>query len=65
MFARETNLRQFAPFAFLSIVLFVMFSGQATRAQVLYGSITGTVTDTSGAVVPNPATKLQKSCHRL
>jgi len=53
MFARETNLQQFAPFAFLSIVLFVMFSGQATRAQVLYGSITGTVTDTSGAVVPN------------
>ena len=38
----------------MAVVLLIMFLGvKSTDAQVLYGSITGTVTDKSGAVVPN------------
>jgi Carboxypeptidase regulatory-like domain/TonB dependent receptor len=35
--------------AFLALIL----AGSTTHAQILYGSLTGTVTDTSGAVIPN------------
>jgi hypothetical protein len=40
---------------FLSVLFAMIFllAGGAARAQVLYGSITGTVTDASGAVAPN------------
>jgi hypothetical protein len=34
-------------------LLFCLLAGSTTQAQVLYGSITGTVTDASGAIVPN------------
>jgi hypothetical protein len=34
-------------------MLAMLITGTAARAQVLYGSITGTVTDKTGAVVPN------------
>jgi len=37
-------------------VLLALFIGPApARAQVLYGSLTGTVTDSAGAVIPNAA----------
>ncbi len=35
------------------ILLAFMLGSESAKAQVLYGSITGTVTDQSGAVVPN------------
>ena len=35
------------------ILLAFMLGSESANAQVLYGSITGTVTDQSGAVVPN------------
>ncbi len=39
-----------------ALALVVLFLGSSTaNAQVLYGSLTGTVTDTTGAVVPNVA----------
>jgi Carboxypeptidase regulatory-like domain len=38
---------------FLSLLLCVMFLTVPASAQVLYGSLVGTVTDPSGAVVPN------------
>ncbi|MGA2728192.1 MAG: carboxypeptidase-like regulatory domain-containing protein [Terracidiphilus sp.] len=35
------------------LLLAFMLGSNSAKAQVLYGSITGTVTDQSGAVVPN------------
>ena len=43
-----------AAFAFL----FLLFTQSSAHAQVLYGSIAGTVSDSSGAVVPNAAITL-------
>jgi hypothetical protein len=41
------------PIAIICFLLITILGAGAALAQVLYGSITGTVTDTSGAVVPN------------
>src|SRR3982751_1545819 len=38
--------------AFSLLLLLLTLEAPATRAQVLYGSIVGTITDPSGAVVP-------------
>jgi hypothetical protein len=52
----RTNRRQFAAVAFLgSLLLFT--AAVPSRAQALYGSIVGVVTDTSGAVVPGTTVK--------
>jgi hypothetical protein len=42
---------------FLLLLLSLMPGAPALRAQVLYGSIVGTVTDQSGAVIPNAQIK--------
>ena len=39
--------------AYTLLIAFVLFAATAASAQVLYGSLTGTVTDITGAVVPN------------
>ncbi|MGB0066054.1 MAG: TonB-dependent receptor, partial [Terracidiphilus sp.] len=39
----------------VTALLAILFAGSIARAQVLYGSITGTVSDKTGAVVPNAA----------
>lgn len=41
--------------AILSVAGMLLFAAAVTRAQTVTGSITGTVTDSSGAVVPNAA----------
>ena len=49
------------PFSLLLLVSLLgagLFSATPARAQVLYGSITGTVTDQTGAVIPNVPTVL-------
>ena len=54
MFARKTNTRRSAPIAIAIIALFALAGATtAVRAQVLYGTLTGTVTDVSGAVIAN------------
>jgi len=53
MFARRTNARRMMPVAIVTVILVVIIGAQnVARAQALYGSITGTVTDQSGRVVP-------------
>ncbi len=39
----------------ITVLLATLCAGSAARAQVLYGSITGTITDKTGAVVPDAA----------
>ena len=52
MFARKTNHRQVVPFVIVTAILIaILGSHNVARAQALYGSITGTVTDQSGAAV--------------
>ena len=43
-----------------AVVMFLvlLFAAGGASAQVLYGSITGTVTDKSGAVIPNFAVSI-------
>jgi hypothetical protein len=45
------NLKRLTPL--LALVAFFLASHSALRAQGLYGSLVGTVTDPSGAIVPN------------
>ena len=40
------------------VLLCLVFAGAAARAQVLYGTLTGTIADKSGAVVPKAAVTL-------
>ncbi len=52
--------------ATLSFCVFVMFNPGAARAQSIAGSISGIVTDPSGAVIPNAtvrATALSTNLH--
>ncbi len=47
----------------VALVLFLLFCGglllpQMAVAQVLYGSLTGTVTDPTGAAIPNAAVEV-------
>jgi len=43
----------------MAVLLLALFIGSSTaNAQILYGSITGTVSDTVGAVVPRVAVML-------
>jgi len=51
----RTHCRQVAAIAFLG--LFFFHAGAHLRAQALYGSIVGVVTDASGAVVPSATVK--------
>ncbi len=58
MSGRPKSYFRFQPcavrFLSLTLALLAMFvMGTAARAQVLYGSITGSVTDKTGAVIPN------------
>ena len=46
-------IRSFRSAAFLLVTALVLMSGRAGLAQAVYGSIYGTVTDTTGAVIPN------------
>src|SRR6185437_3544288 len=48
-------MQKLAAFSLLAVLLALGIP--AARAQVLYGSIVGTVTDPSGAVVPNADVK--------
>lgn len=41
------------PSRFLCSLVLLLVSAFSSPAQVLYGSLTGTVTDASGAAVPN------------
>src|SRR5579871_4408305 len=50
------NLRRVAGIAFLGL-LAIFTAGSRLRAQALYGSIVGVVTDSSGAVVPGATVK--------
>ena len=43
--------------AFLGLI-FIAFSGRPAEAQVLFGSIVGNVTDSSGAAVPDATVKV-------
>ena len=53
MFARRTNSYWTVPVALLIASLFAMLlAATVARAQVLYGTLTGTVTDASGAILP-------------
>src|SRR5271170_5925712 len=52
---RYTNVRCWEVFAAL---LLLALSGQPARAQVLFGSLVGNVSDPSGASVPGAAVKL-------
>lgn len=51
------RLRFFAAYAITTaaIAAFVIFSAPPARAQVLYGSIAGAITDQSGRVIPGAA----------
>ena len=51
MFARRTKSRRIAPVAIVTLIVFAVFGTRASHAQALYGSMTGTVTDPSGAAV--------------
>ncbi len=52
MFARRTNPRRIVPVVIVTAILIAIPSANnVARAQALYGSITGTVTDQSGGVV--------------
>jgi len=42
----------------LAICTISLFASSSTGAQVLYGSLTGVVTDSSGAVLPNATVKV-------
>ena len=53
MFAWQTNPRRIVSITIILALTITLGVGLSSYAQVLYGSITGTVTDTSGAVVPN------------
>src|SRR5271157_631850 len=54
MLTRRTA-RSVAAVSLLCLLLCVVVAPQPAAAQVLYGSITGTVTDPSGASLPNAA----------
>src|SRR5579862_7605625 len=43
------------------VVSLVVFAGAPARAQVLYGSLVGTVTDPTGAVIPNASVTITDS----
>ncbi len=45
--------RSVAAVSLLCLLLGVVLSTQPATAQVLYGSLTGTVTDPTGAALPN------------
>jgi hypothetical protein len=49
----QTNSCATRTFAVLIAFAAMLLAGSSASAQVLYGSITGTVTDKSGAVIPN------------
>jgi hypothetical protein len=49
----RSRLRAVQTLAMAIAFLAICFTTTALRAQVLYGSITGTVTDKTGAVIPN------------
>src|SRR5258705_7570003 len=54
-FLHRCPARSFALALFVTI--FILMSGRDGTAQVLYGSIVGTVTDSSGSVFPDAAVK--------
>ena len=43
---------------FVTYLLFLSFSSQLARAQVLFGSVVGNITDTTGAGIPGAAVKI-------
>src|SRR5437868_10554669 len=55
MFEQQIKYRRFLPGFASLIVLLLLLIGRphGVSAQVLYGTLTGSITDSSGAVVPN------------
>ena len=49
---------------FLLVVFLVLFSARYSWGQVVTGTLTGTVTDATGATVPNAKITITRAIHR-
>ena len=48
----------------ISVLILLVLAGPRVSAQVLYGSLSGTVADSTGAVVPGAARHRHQRRHR-
>src|SRR6202051_1731923 len=50
---RSLESKRVGPWVLAAFIVFALANPRLTSAQAVYGSVFGTVTDSSGAVVPN------------